>query len=281
MLRIAAAASHHTVLGDAPTDLRGPLQALSGQALRRINRYIELAVLGALQCRAASRGIAPDTALYLAAEAPMLADCIKALTSLIAQQRPPTPFEFMNISGNMAGFYIAQQLGILGPQLVVHRHGAGLQCALELLPLQGVRQRRSLIGYVEEGIWPLTDLRERLQLPAGRPLAECSHWLYLDADCEQPLALLDEVLRLTSTDEVDACLARQAAATVRIGGSGLSEMECQRWNLRRDPASVEAHSTGAAAGALVNYALGGVTGDFLHIDRGGDGACCIIRATRP
>lgn len=280
-LRIAAAASHRAVLGETPTDLRTPLQALSGQTLRRINRYIELAVLGALQCRAASPGIAPDTALYLAAEAPMLADCIKALTSLIAHQRPPTPFEFMNISGNMAGFYIAQQLGIVGPQLVVHRRGAGLQCALELLPLQSARHRRSLIGYVEEGIWPLADLRLRLDLPADRALAECSHWLYLDADCAQPLALLDEVQRFVSAEACEAGLAALATAAIRLGGPGLSAAECERWTVPRDPACGQAHSTGHAAGALVAYVQGPERGDFLYLDRGGDGAYTLIRATRP
>ena len=193
MLKLRAAASVHEVLGDTPSDLRARLKEMTGQNFRRINRFIELALLGALRCRDAASGIAPDAALYLACDSPMLADSVKILQGIQNERRPPSPFEFMNISGNMAGYYVANQLGLNGPQLSLHRNRAGLEAALELLMLQSAQHRRALIGYVEEGVWPLSEQRARHGLAADAPLAECSHWFYFDQDCTAPLAVIERI----------------------------------------------------------------------------------------
>ena len=191
MLRLRAAGSLHETLGDTPSDLRARLKQMTGQNFRRINRFIELALIGALRCRDAAGSIAPDTALYLACDSPMLADSVKVLQGIQDERRPPSPFEFMNISGNMAGYYIANQLQLNGPQLALHRNHAGLEAALDLLMLQSAQHRRALIGYVEEGVWPLAEHRVRHGLGAAAPLAECSHWYYFDQDCSTPVALIE------------------------------------------------------------------------------------------
>src|SRR3546814_6754112 len=68
----------------------------------------------------------------------------------------------MSSSGNMAGFYIAHQLGIDGPQLAIARRHAGLEAALELLQLPTPTHRHALLGCVEEGVWPLAAQRQRV-----------------------------------------------------------------------------------------------------------------------
>ena len=191
MLKLRASGSLHEALGDTPTDLRALLRQMTGQNFRRINRFIELALVGALRCRQAAGEIAPDCALYLACDSPMLADSVKILQGMHDQCRPPSPFEFMNVSGNMAGYYVASQLTLNGPQLAVHRNHAGLEAALELLMLDSARHRRALIGYVEEGVWPLREQRLRLGLAEDATLFECSHWFYFDRDCTTPLALVE------------------------------------------------------------------------------------------
>jgi hypothetical protein len=193
MLKLRAAASVHESLGETPNDLRAQLKQITGQNFRRINRFIELSLLGALRCRDSAGAIAEDTALYLACDSPMLADSIRILQGIENERRPPSPFEFMNISGNMAGYYVAHQLGLNGPQLAVHRNHAGFEAALELLMLQSTQHRRALIGYVEEGVWPLTEQRLRHGYAADVPLFECSHWFYFDQDCTTPIATIKPV----------------------------------------------------------------------------------------
>jgi hypothetical protein len=130
MLKIRAAASLHEILTEAPSDLRARLKVMTGQNFRRINRFIELALIGAFLCRERAQTIAPDCALYLACDSSMLADSIKTLQGLVYDRRPPSPFEFMNISGNMAGYYVGEQLGLNGPQLALHRNKASFEAVL-------------------------------------------------------------------------------------------------------------------------------------------------------
>lgn len=228
MLKLKATGSLHDILGEGPADLRARLKEMTGQNFRRINRFIELALLGAFRCRDAAGCIAPDTALYLACDLPMLADSVKILKGINNDRRPPSPFEFMNVSGNMAGFYVGQQLGINGPQLAVHRNKAGLEAALELLMLQSAQHRRALIGYVEEGVWPLSEQRTRHGLITDAPLSECSHWFYFDRDCTAPLAVIesaDSALPESATQGIETPLAlsRYLAGTetgsLRLGRS--------------------------------------------------------------
>lgn len=267
MLKIAAAFSHEATLDERADDLRARLLDLTGQSFRRINRYIELALYGALRC--AHGGVGADTALYLASEAPMLADCVKALRGVIAERRPPTPFEFMNISGNMAGFYIAQQLAMSGPQLAVHRSGASMDAALELLTVQSAQHRRALLGYVEEGIWPLTEQRWRLDLPDGATLAECSHWLYLDADCARPLATIGDMQVCDGRDALAACLRAMPDDCRVLLGSGCTPEDAaalDRLGLvteTTDPALP--FSTGRTAAAVATFALAPGSAHLLHV----------------
>ncbi|MGH8461355.1 MAG: hypothetical protein ACRESS_07095 [Stenotrophobium sp.] len=200
---------------------------MTGQNFRRINRFIELALIGAFRCRDAADGIAVDTALYLACDSPMLADSVKILQGIHNERRPPSPFEFMNISGNMAGYYIANHLGLTGPQLAVHRNRAGLEAALELLMLQSAQHRRALIGYVEEGVWPLAEQRARHELPTDAPLNECSHWFYFDQDCTTPLAVIEtaaQTLPVSATQGMETASALSRYLT----GSGTETLQLGR-----------------------------------------------------
>ncbi|WP_051277856.1 hypothetical protein [Solimonas flava] len=270
MLNIAGFGRHVGTLGTAPDDLRAQLQAL-GVSVRRVNRFIELALLGALRCRERSGDIGTDAALYVAAETPMLNDCVKALRSTIAEQRPPTPFEFMNISGNMAGFYIAQQLGIGGPQLAVARRHGGLEAGIELLGIGHRSHRRALLGCVDEGVWPLDEQRDRLGLAADTPLHESSHWFHIDADCAAPLARVAALLPQADYGAIETCLRALP------GGTRLALHP----RLERDapplPATLERlpghglHGQGACAEALYRYLDSGAPAPWCHLSRGEDG----------
>lgn len=284
MLKIAAAFQHRAPLGETPSELRAQLQAMTGQNLRRINRYIELALYGALHCGRAAGGVAPDTALYLASEAPMLADCVRALRGVIGEQRPPTPFEFMNISGNMAGFYIAQQLKMLGPQLALHRRGAGFECALEMLQLASGAHRHALLGYVEEGVWPLDEQRIRLRLSPDRALVECSHWLYLDADCATPLACVESLPLAASADGLAEHLRTAACDAVlfepREALAQPAPWRALDWDEIRPSVDDDAYGTGDTAALAAAYALGSDPRPWWHLRRNGDETWSLLRLFR-
>jgi hypothetical protein len=191
MLKLRACHSLHEVLEETPVDLRARLKALTGQHFRRINRFIELSLLGAIGLSARCDGIAPDAAVYIACATPMLTDSIHLVRNIVHNRRPPSPFEFLNSSCNMAGFHVGQYLNLGGPQLTVQRSRIAFAATIELLTLRSPDHRRALVGYVEEGLWPLHEQRQHLPCGVNQPLAECSHWFYFDEDCEQPLALLD------------------------------------------------------------------------------------------
>lgn len=284
MLKIAAVFRHQQLLHDAADDLRAQLLALSGQSFRRINRYIELALYGAIHCARVAGRLDSDTAIYLASEAPMLADCIKALKTIEAEARPPTPFEFMNISGNMAGFYIAQHLQLNGPQVVTHRSGCGLEAALELLSLRSAAHRRSLLGYVEEGIWPLSQQRARLGLPADTPLLECSHWLYLDSECAQPLALLDAPQQFGEREAAASACAELPSDWRVLLGSGCDRDDIAALQRIRSDAAPHAQlgwSNGHTAAAVAAYAERPDTPGLAHLNRSGDGGYYLLKVRAP
>ena len=283
MLKIAAAFHHRAALGEAPSDLRTLLQAMTGQNLRRINRYLELALYGALHCGRTAGGVAPDTALYLASEAPMLVDCVRALRGVVSEQRPPTPFEFMNISGNMAGFYIAQHLKMLGPQLALHRRGAGFECALELLQLSSGAHRHALLGYVEEGVWPLAEQRLRLALTPDRVLVECSHWLYLDADCAQPLALIEVVPDAHSLDELMLRLRTVATGAILVESIGEDTAPWRQlgWAQQRALRVDTAYGTGETAAMAASYALAPEPRPLWYLQQVAPERWSLLRLFRP
>ena len=63
-----------------------------------------------------------DCGLYLASRHPARPTMGALLDAVCVQQRQPKPFEFVNSVSNAAGFHVAQQLGLEGPNLFV---GAG------------------------------------------------------------------------------------------------------------------------------------------------------------
>jgi hypothetical protein len=274
VLKIRAAASLHEILTDTPTDLRARLKVMTGQNFRRINRFIELALIGAFLCRERAGMIAPDCALYLACDSSMLADSVKTLHGLLDERRPPSPFEFMNISGNMAGYYVGQQLGLNGPQLALHRNKASFEAALELLSLQSAQHRSVLIGYVEEGVWPLAEHHARLDdWPIDLPIAECSHWFYIDQNCAAPTAVIECCERYASMADAQQALNGLPADTQLSLGWGIAEEDAPQWlsalNLktRFDPGAGRVYSTGLTAYALSRFIDGRAGECLLHLNR--------------
>ncbi len=107
---------------------------------RRIDRLI----LQALLCTAPLKTkIRRDCGLYLASRHPARATMGSLLDSVCVHQLQPKPFEFVNSVSNAAGFHVAAQLGLEGPNLFI---GAGPNVWKHLQALANLDLADGLIG---------------------------------------------------------------------------------------------------------------------------------------
>lgn len=119
------------------------LKAALGQWLdsppRRIDRLILQCLLAAAPLK---RQVRSNCGLYLASVHPARATMGALLEAVCVQHKQPKPFEFVNSVSNAAGFHVAQQLGIEGPNLCI---GAGAQVWTQLLSLANLDLQDGLI----------------------------------------------------------------------------------------------------------------------------------------
>lgn len=185
MIRVTAASHYlHPVRdGEALPSLDAALQPLCREHFRRIDRFIQLALLGSAQC-VAGRHIAPDCGLYLGSGLGPMGNNIDTQQQLIRDRLIPKPFNFINTLGNSAGYYVAKNLGLSGQNLFISRRRASFAAVLEAawVDLECGATRQALLGVVEEVTLPLAEHRRRQDLPADIAVAEGSHWLLLEAD---------------------------------------------------------------------------------------------------
>lgn len=209
-LKISAVATVLLPAGDTPAPLRASVQEIVREPPRRISRLIELALLGAHRCMKDQRP-EPRCPLYLALTHGCVAEAVSMVQAVIAGALP-TPVGFINVSSNMAGFYVASTLGIHGSNQAVAADDFSFEAALEFASLGREHRSQGLIGAVEECAWPLPEHRARLGLAPGTALAESSHWLFVDQNAARPLATVQWVRRYQSDTEARAALALERFA---------------------------------------------------------------------
>ena len=111
------AASH--ISGCASTtdkQLKIALQQWLARPPRRVDRFILQSLLAAT---ALQQHVRADCGLYVASTYPARTTMASLLNNVCAEQRQPKPFEFVNSVSNAAGFHIAQQLKLNGPNLFI------------------------------------------------------------------------------------------------------------------------------------------------------------------
>ena len=185
MIRVASVSHYlHAVREGEPLPaLETALKEVCRENFRRIDRFIELALLGSGRC-AKGHTLASDCGLYLGSGLGPMVDNIACQEQLIRDAELPMPFDFINTLGNSAGYYVAKNLGLSGQNLFVSRRGASFEAVLEaaLVDLDCGAVRQALIGVVEEATEPYAEHRRRQGLPADTVVAEGSHWLLLERD---------------------------------------------------------------------------------------------------
>lgn len=201
-ISIRAAGGREWPAGEQPANIRREAKAAGCVEVRRGNRLSCMATIGALDCVAAGRGRpAADTPVHLASSYGNVAATAALVEDLLREGETPSPLEFINASTNMPGFYVARELGLEAAGLMLARGGRSILAALELLG-HDAREGQHLVGAVEECAWPLEAHRRRLRLPPDTPLAEASYWLWLDGDCDRPIAILRWLQRFEDPAEL-------------------------------------------------------------------------------
>lgn len=187
MIRVTAVSHYlHPVLeGEPLPPLDAALREVCREHFRRVDRFIQLALLGSARC-AQGQTLAPDCGLYLGSGLGPMVNNITCQEQLVRDHELPTPFSFINTLGNSAGYYVARNLGLSGQNLFVSRRGASFAAVLEaaLVDLECGALGQALLGVVEEATEPFVEHRHRQGLAAGTPVAEGSHWLLLERDAK-------------------------------------------------------------------------------------------------
>ena len=115
-MQVIAASQISGCASTTDKQLKAVLQQTLTQSPRRIDRFILQSLLAAA---AIKQHVQADCGLYVASTYPARSTMAPLLNTVCAEQRQPKPFEFVNSVSNAAGFHIAQQLKLNGPNLFI------------------------------------------------------------------------------------------------------------------------------------------------------------------
>ena len=201
-------------------DIKAAWKEISPSMIRRTDRFIQLALLGAYKAVGQER--LPETcALYMASGQGNLAVFKRLRDQRYIHKQPPKPVDFINSLSNTSGFYVAQFFGLLGKNLNVSRHGLVVENILMLAQadLELGREKQVLLGGVDELQEPLAFTRRTLGLCDERPLGEGSNWLVLSAQEEGALASIEVLNEQMDSLKLKAYLASlESKPQVAFGG---------------------------------------------------------------
>lgn len=217
-MKILAHGHYSAAVTDAVPPLKTLVKDTTGEAVRRVGRFIQLALIGAGRCLQTSplrpQKPAPDIAVYLTSGRGDLETTLDVLTQMVEHGLPPKPLSFINTVSNSACFYVAKHFGLHGRNQFVTRRYAPLESVLQLaaLDLHSTAVHTALVGSVDICTEPLHDHRQRLDVAADTVVGEGSHWFLLAQRCapDTALAVIDHVITLADRDALMQWLHQHA-----------------------------------------------------------------------
>ncbi|HXB96625.1 MAG TPA: hypothetical protein VNZ54_01145 [bacterium] len=184
-MSVLLASSHYLhAVGDGPLpDLDAAIREACREPYRRVDRFIQLALLGAARC-VGERILDPTCALYLGSGVGPEGNNILVQEQICRDHLLPRPFNFVNTLGSAATFFVSKDRAMDGQGWWTSRRGASLEAVLELAlnDLELGVCEQALVGIVEECPAPYEDHRKRVGAAPGQALAEGSHWLLLQGE---------------------------------------------------------------------------------------------------
>jgi len=201
--------------GEPLPDLTSTLKQVCSERPRRVDRFIELALLGSGLC-ARGRQLKPGCGIYLGSGFGPMGSNAAVQEQLLRDQECPKPFDFMNILGASAGFHVVKNLKLAGQNLFISRRGASLEAALAVVQadMQLGIVSQALLGVVEEATLPLDQHRQRQGLLPDTPVAEGSHWLLLEKYADGGKSLCS--MKFKDRTGLDVYLHAHQAPSVRM-----------------------------------------------------------------
>ena len=149
-MKILATGSYcESVDGDLP-QLKALVEAATGSTVRRIGRFIQLALIGAGRCIKPGAAQA-NTGVYLASGRGDLEITLTVLRDIFERHEAPMPLSFINTVSNSACYYLARTLRISGPSAFATSRYSPFESALRLAGLDFARGlTAALVGAVDE-----------------------------------------------------------------------------------------------------------------------------------
>ena len=182
-MRIAATGSYcREVTGDPPA-LKSLARETTGVHVRRVGRFIQLALIGAGRC-VGGMTLPAETATYFTSGRGDLETTLEVLAQMCEHDRSPAPFDFINTVGNSACFHVAKCFGLSGRSQFVTSRFAPLETALRLAALDMAQGsvKVALVGSADMCTAPLAAHRARIGVDSDTRVGEGSHWFLLRAD---------------------------------------------------------------------------------------------------
>lgn len=173
-------------------DLDPILRPLCREHFRRIDRFIQLALLGSGSCAQAAP-LDAECGLYVGTSYGPISSNITVQEALFKQRLLPKPFNFVNTLGSSTGYFLSKNLGLKGQALFISRRPGPLDAALicATADLESGIISQALVGLVEEVTLPLDEHRRRIGIKAEEAVFEESSWLFLDKNADASVTLND------------------------------------------------------------------------------------------
>lgn len=260
---------------DSAVDLKGFVADAVGSPVRRIGRFIQLALIGAGRC-ARQVALPPDAAVFLGSGRGDLEVAMEVLQSIVRDGRAPKPLSFVNTVSNAACFYVAQSLKLTSQSTFVCNRFFALETMLQLakLDLERGDLDNALVGTVDVVVPPLAAHRMRLGLDAETPVADASHWLLLQTRASSAMrGRLLAVEHFPDMEALRAWLAEQAvdARWKLATGQFMPRAEADEWQRALGLEDFD-YLTGrpyydSQSGAAIGEFLRREKGTLLHLNR--------------
>lgn len=179
---------------DEPPALKPLVREVLGQPVRRIDRFIELALIGAGRC-VGGEWLPRGTGVYTSSARGDLQVTLDVVEPLFREGQVPKPLSFVNTVSNATNFYVARHFELEGPSNSVSHLRFAFESALELavMDMETGRIDSALVGSVDVVTAPVTEHRQRLGLTEDTVVAEGSHWAWLRVG-KRPAGALAQLL---------------------------------------------------------------------------------------
>jgi len=177
-------------VSESSLELKKELEHTSGQKFRRVNHFVLLALAGVFRLPNLST-IDSQCSLYVGTANGCVRDVIKMLEQMYRDTLLPMPFTFMGTSTSMAGFHIAQTLGLSGSNLTVSNPYGAFEQALSMAytEMESGKSASALVGCVDEGVFPLDEFK-KITHNDDEVVLEGGCWVKLVLECANPLAVI-------------------------------------------------------------------------------------------